>query len=116
MNREIKFRAWHKFLKLWIASGSISLNGKYSEANSDEIVLMQYTGLKDKNGKEIYEGDILKRENDRYYYSVHYGTLAFGLSQHREDGIFASSWEYSHNENEKAEIVGNIYDNPNLIK
>ena len=62
--REIKFRGWHEDEGIMPVS-AIDFSGNMiwlherMETDLDECVLMQYTGLKDKNGKEIYEGDIL---------------------------------------------------------
>ena len=76
MNREIKFRAWHKDLKKMFKIGQITLEkGIWNFEPNDRdfigmsipcqpsFVLMQYTGLHDKNGKEIYEGDIIRIKN-----------------------------------------------------
>lgn len=71
MSREIKFRAWLKDDKRMVEVRSIDFHEEGNiitvnyndifgfELNENEIELMQYTGLKDKNGKEIYEGDVV---------------------------------------------------------
>ena len=73
--RDIKFRAWHKDKKCWLQDVEVFEDGSWDGAlpnectqiggmvtgyTEPECVLMQYTGLKDKNGKEIYEGDIVQ--------------------------------------------------------
>jgi uncharacterized phage protein (TIGR01671 family) len=71
MNREIKFRAWDKIDKIMRQVTCYNLYDEYvrlDEDNSgnsitrkiDDVILMQFTGLLDKNGKEIYEGDIVR--------------------------------------------------------
>jgi len=66
--REIKFRAWDKDLH--------KMYNKWTVIPDDDRshILMQYTGLKDKNGKEIYEGDIVKHKNGKNY-EVKFGFL-----------------------------------------
>lgn len=83
----------------------------YEDANN-KIILMQYTGLHDKKGKEIYEGDILKSIQWNDIYLVKYIGTAFYLCRKGNNGFNKiTTW----NNAEKAEIIGNITDNPELL-
>lgn len=101
-----------------------SLNASYDPYNDDDyldgglytakerFILMQYTGLKDKNGKEIYEGDILKVDwKDNRYKSV-IGMVEWDNENaaYRFAAGSPSEVSWSH------EIIGNIYENPELLK
>lgn len=90
------------------------------EVNSDRIgatwpegtVFMQFTGLLDKNGREIYEGDFIEAED--FYYGIPFkGVVEFenGCFSVTQDGMTAYRWLSI-----KCEIVGNIYENPELLK
>ncbi len=131
MNREIKFRAWHKDLKKMFKIGQITLEeGTWNFEPNDRgfigmsipyqpsLLLMQYTGLHDKNGKEIYEGDIV-------YCQTKFGKAKAIIKF--IDGKFVAYWDsiLTHPQNghciacyeinKRFEVIGNIYDNPELL-
>ena len=117
--REIKFRAWDKLNKEMFNVESINFQERkvyrdiVSYRKFNDIELMQYTGLKDKNGKEIYEGDILFESFGEEYFKVVF-----------EDGSFRAEFkgdfdEYSFDlmdvNLQCCEVVGNIYENSELL-
>jgi len=123
--KEIKFRVWDKeekkFRKLvrFINSESEGIiaielreHGVTSFLDLNGCVLLQYTGLKDKNGKEIYEGDINKNNRDfLYVITWHPSMCAFVQLQWGHtfsDGDFLDMRFNFH------EVIGNIYENPEL--
>ena len=114
--REIKFRAWDKNKNKMVYPTKKYTNGGLLEWFEDED-LMQYTGLKDKNGKEIYEGDVVKTGGDFgevLYDDQHSGFIILFQphSAKKKSGCatLASTWP-----SPLKEIVGNIYENPDLI-
>lgn len=78
----------------------------------------QFTGLKDENGNEIYEGDILKWNNGRLYVVKFWRGMFYASVEECNEGILGGFplHRLTEYEDEKCEIVGNIYDNPELKK
>ena len=122
--REIKFRAWYEKEKRFLSwdelqDGTESLQTYFNNELSDVSPLMQYTGLKDKNGKEIYEGDILSTDLSRPYLIVCFRNGAFMVQCH-DDGKDYYDLMVSINEEsdqvEHLEVIGNIYENPELLE
>jgi uncharacterized phage protein (TIGR01671 family) len=133
--REIKFRAWDIDEKCWIPKEMfvIGANGKlYTHDDNEEVMLeevipvelMQYTGLRDKNGKEIYEGDILRvlevsNTNELEYRSpVEYIDCCFLVTEPSGTQVPLAcfhnpDWTYPLFE---IEIISNIYQNPDLLE
>ena len=127
MPREIKFRAWDKEKKELFSLGN-PLLPKYRNSLKEygEYELMQYTGLKDKNGKDIYDGDLLKYVNSK---GVSFANSLHQVIYQESRGRFAlkvlddkineprslvqrsASWD-----NSRFQIIGNIYENPELLK
>lgn len=120
-----KFRAWHKEYKVMRNVGEIcglaynlphkyvrvqfKGGGYYDDWPLDEIELMQWTGLQDKNGKDIYEGDILKIEDPDLEIEV--GQVRFSDGGFWVDGVGTEYCNVCH-----VEIIGNIYEHSELLK
>jgi hypothetical protein len=101
--REIKFRAWNPYHKRMMLERTLYELTKDTWSSQCYDHLMQFTGLHDKNGKEIYEGDICSH---KYYASP--VVISF------EDGAFAAEDVYLGDPS--IEVIGNIYENPKLAK
>jgi uncharacterized phage protein (TIGR01671 family) len=121
--REIKFRCWHKSTKDMIYPDRLRELTMNMMSEDDEDILMQYIDLKDKNGKEIYEGDIIK-----YYNSI--GEYGIGIIESFFDTVnLHCRWIEQKTENpslftsidylgcsEEIELIGNIYENSELLR
>jgi len=125
--REIKFRAWDKIKEKFVntnrisycVSGDIIVRVEYIPVSggvwepkscvqltwpeAENIILMQYTGLKDKNGKEIYEGDIIICDFDRLNGEIEWDSFMYWKT---ELCLTADT----------IEIIGNKYENPELLE
>lgn len=133
--REIKFRAWEKSTNSMVYDvqnvskkriiGESACESFQEVVDSWEYETMQYTGLKDKNVKEIYEGDIIEFNNNDYartaghlddeiiiakveYHCGHYGLKEANGQLH---DLYVSLVN-----DEEAEIIGNVYEDENLLK
>jgi len=118
MSREIKFRAWNVATKVMVDLKKITPLALNMDTDglfipfSDGLPLMQYTGLKDKNLKEIYEGDIFGSKPLRCIVEIEKDgrwILVFVDKRIKPISILDRKVE-------KSAIIGNIYENPELIK
>ncbi len=128
MSREIKFRAWNGKAMVsdddWfiLLSGRVHRDNNYScesqeasvsfedfiQEETGHVELMQYTGFKDKNGVEIYEGDILQ-DDEGYMSEVIWHEFGRWLSDYRSDSVELCEVACYN------AVVGNIYQNPELL-
>ena len=123
MIREIKFKFWLSHTqKMTYEHSLIDIAHLHWDFTKD-IIPLQYTGLKDKNGKEIYEGDILENDNGIIYTVVWIEQISgFYLQQpntHRGKEIISCAASKVANEPMllfKEAIIGNIYENPELLE
>jgi hypothetical protein len=105
--REIKFRIWNEINNEWLPEHIVD-KWPAVALNSNHPYVQQFTGLKDKNGKEIYEGDILALA------SVANGIVA-SVKYREASFLFGDSPLYQDRAS-CLEIIGNIYENPDLIQ
>ncbi|SRR5258706_3198942 len=162
MNREIKFKCWipesRKMLVLesttenhnhYLQTGSggfwlyASAHGALMASSEEGDILLQFTGLQDKNGKDIYEGDIITHQRHDKPYSkrkkvaIAICVVEWDMGNHADIGlnpaklvnpsVFNSrpgfrgrlidgpDWSYDWSEFHDCEVIGNIYENPELL-
>lgn len=117
-NREIKFRAWQDSTMLHIPLNTNYGITRFFGLLYEDTIIMQYTGLKDKNGVEICECDVVKYTNPyskcTYTHIVRWDEkwAAFGLFEKSNEWCKESDWAKIRD----VEVLGNIYENPELIK
>ena len=141
----LRYRAWYvlaekmideilmiSFLRKEIigkfSNGYISVSLKFEDKrNGEDVILMQSTGLKDKNGKEIFEGDVVSRnsgmpsvvEFGKWIYEEDFGykikNIGFYLNSSYDDDEFFQAMDYE-DIRKNYEVIGNIYENPELLE
>lgn len=108
MKREIKFKVWDNKENQWIWNIGMKTNNVLTNGKEQGLFnILQFTGLKDKNGVEIYEGDICKND-----YSIGFVRFDYGWAIEYKE-------KYSHDMPQyycdRLEKIGNIYDSPELL-
>lgn len=115
--REIKFRAWDKVANDMLPNIQNHINDEifafgYMLNNYERFSIMQYTGLKDKNGKEIYEGDVLSHGNHKLLVAFIDGCFSFECRISKYTGISMSMRDHQESE---FEVIGNQFETPQLV-
>ena len=127
--KEIKFRAWDEFGKK-IVSWQQLQRLPHWWTGAPRMILMQYTGLKDKNGKEIYEGDILEVPMPGLTYDImsvewkRIGRDEGWMLCEKGEALYPVSWAIGNERtpgllndwDDRTKIIGNIYENPKILK
>ena len=120
MSREIKFRAWDKKNKEMILHDSFFELQKWNRTQNElkDFILVQFTGLKDKNGKEIYEGDIIINRfvGQSKICLVKYKDASFQIEYQGDIDPILDWVGVAVDTTEDLEVIGNIYENKELLK
>jgi uncharacterized phage protein (TIGR01671 family) len=124
--REIKFRATFKLLKtvyevseiMWSNHTVCLVNRRkaFRVESLDDVELLQFTGLHDKNGTEIYEGDIIRVKSGSSTATVHQVVFRHARFEASSNDLYGFLLPDDIHKRVKTAVIGNIYENPELLK
>lgn len=125
--RQLKFRVWDNLKKEWVSNkniwrmktdpngiGEIEPNAFYWKQHPQGLTIQQFTGLLDKNKKEIYEGDLIKTGYGEYKDSI--GKIIFEYCSFMIESKYGAIFSDTYYSCIYGEIIGNIFENPELLK
>lgn len=117
MNRPIKFRCWEDYSKCMLQPEYINDDGTplWFDIDSQTLCnygpvseLMQFTGLLDRNGKEVYEGDVVQRSGQDYGLPVTFKDGEWTINENGNLHTAVNAFSY--------EVIGNVFSNPELLE
>lgn len=126
MQDRFKIRAWNEETKSYFNPLDPSVNGLVlsiqgisgnfdmygQDLNSDKFIMEQCTGIKDKNGKLIYEGDIVETHD----YTTEHSQIVFDKGCYVLKSKDSAMYEHLSSYEEECKIIGNIHENPELLE
>ena len=122
--RDVKFRAWHKYEGMTTPYAYLNESNGFNQAHvSKPVAVMQYTGMKDSSGADIYEDDLVRVTDSEDPYVNWVGIVRYGVRGYpafdlydNEYGTLSNEYNTLTNDDLTLTVIGNIHENPELME